>query len=227
MIQGEQVLVFDADILKNLRNISGFSMDDCHLRWTTDIIAATKFVDRQIAEQDESVKQIIPYTFISKGNQILTYNRSKQSGEGRLHNKWSIGFGGHINPEDMPIYKYKRLEEHGASASLLGRLILSFAIERELTEELDWLDRDELTMSTDTIGVIYDDSDAVGRVHFGYVMNIDLTNEVGFNGPIAKENTIDNIKWLTATEIIKLPNLENWSKLIIEKLLERKSHDTK
>lgn len=209
----EEVLVFDSQLLDKMKDLNGFSIDKDHLRHLPDIIRNSRFIDRKLAEENEETKQIIPYIFISKGMDILAYSRTKKSGEGRLHNKWSIGFGGHINPIDFPTIP------KNMSLKLKNILTVSNAIERELEEELDWKDRSGLTARTDEVGIIYDSSDAVGRVHFGYVLNIDIS-ESGFDGPVAKENAIGEIKWLSVQEILKLPNLENWSKLIAEKLSE-------
>lgn len=51
-------------------------------------------------ETDPRFKQIIPYLIYVRDGKILTYLKTKQSSESRLHGKWSIGIGGHINPAD-------------------------------------------------------------------------------------------------------------------------------
>jgi predicted NUDIX family phosphoesterase len=51
-------------------------------------------------EENASLKQIIPYVVVSCGDKILMYNRTAKQTDARLHMKYSIGFGGHINPED-------------------------------------------------------------------------------------------------------------------------------
>ncbi len=49
------------------------------------------------AEEDTAFKQPIPYVVIRRGTEIYSYERLKGGGESRLHQKLSIGFGGHMN----------------------------------------------------------------------------------------------------------------------------------
>lgn len=63
------------------------------------------FVRRDWCETDERFVQLLPYFFFWKrvGDEthIFVYQRGKDSGEGRLAMKCSIGVGGHINPVDF------------------------------------------------------------------------------------------------------------------------------
>src|SRR4030095_16162199 len=59
------------------------------------------FVERAVAERTPSWKQIIPYTLVQCGERVLLTRRTKGGGEARLHDKHSIGIGGHINPVDL------------------------------------------------------------------------------------------------------------------------------
>lgn len=61
------------------------------------------FMDREAAENDPSHKQIIAYAIFCHQGRILHYTRGGSGGEARLHDKGSIGIGGHINPVDRPI----------------------------------------------------------------------------------------------------------------------------
>jgi predicted NUDIX family phosphoesterase len=110
------------------------------------------FVERRKAEQDSSLKQIIPYVVVRQGDRVLLLERQAKQGESRLHGKLSIGIGGHINPVD-----------DGADVLLMG-------LRRELEEEL-YLEGDpKLTIA----GCLNDDATAVGSVHFGLVAVADL-----------------------------------------------------
>ena len=59
------------------------------------------FLERPTAEKDPMFKQIIPYVLIEHRGRILAYQRTAKGNESRLHNKYSIGFGGHINDTDL------------------------------------------------------------------------------------------------------------------------------
>ena len=130
------------------------------------------------------------------------YKRTKKGGEARLHEKWSIGVGGHINKEDFKgtSHMYE---------------VLSNGTTRELTEELDWgADSDPKPQPG---GLIYDPSNPVGEVHFGVVIMIDVADNQ-MNYPRLKEDSLTELKWLSVEEAKELPNLENWSKMALETL---------
>lgn len=160
------------------------------------------FADRELAEVDETHKQIIPYVMITnEKDQVLAYKRSKKGGEGRLYDKWSVGFGGHVNPEDI-----------------LGEIVdfesFYYSINRELTEELVWGD---VNISFDDIKVtktIYDDSNEVGRVHLGLLFEMKIEQE-GSVYPKIDEDAIEEIVWITKNEAWELENLEEWSKIAL------------
>ncbi|NOX71289.1 MAG: NUDIX domain-containing protein [Candidatus Micrarchaeota archaeon] len=96
-------------------------------------------------ENDPTYKQVIPYTVFSHDGKLFLYRRTKNSGEARLHDKYSIGVGGHMNPAE-------------------GDVIIA-GMEREFHEELIYNDEYEYEI----VGFINDDSDDVGKVHFGVV----------------------------------------------------------
>jgi len=66
------------------------------------------FLDRNIAENDPTYKQIIPYFILLQGESVFVFDRSSDGKEDRLHHKSSIGIGGHINDKDdsEPFWAY-------------------------------------------------------------------------------------------------------------------------
>ena len=112
------------------------------------------FIERKHAERDCLFKQIIPYTVIVCGSEIFILQRSNSGVESRLRNKTTIGVGGHINPID--------------SCSC----ILRACVLRELHEELCLLEEFEPRI----IGIVNDDSNLVGSVHFGLVYLLRLND---------------------------------------------------
>jgi predicted NUDIX family phosphoesterase len=102
---------------------------------------------RDEAEYNFEHKQVIPYVTVRHNNDYLLLQRTKQQSEKRLHNKYSLGIGGHINPlDDMD-------EEN----------IIIKSLYRELNEEVLVKDQDGLSF----IGIINDESNSVSRVHLG------------------------------------------------------------
>lgn len=99
---------------------------------------------RAEAEDDPDWKQIIPYLLLRDRERIFLMRRTRAGGDARLHERWSIGVGGHMSPGDDGI---------------------SGALQREFAEELmaDWQPEPRL------LGLLNDDTTPVGQVHLGVV----------------------------------------------------------
>ncbi|MBK7645194.1 MAG: NUDIX domain-containing protein [Planctomycetes bacterium] len=163
------------------------------------------FVERPMAERTPAWKQIIPYTLVQCGERILLTRRTKSGGEARLHDKHSIGIGGHINPID--------LDE--APLADGARNPLPAGARREIGEELDVRGAYELR----PLGILNDDSNSVGAVHVGvvHVMRVEGSVEV-------REKEQLEGRLVTITELRELAergaNLETWTKLLLPHLEE-------
>jgi predicted NUDIX family phosphoesterase len=156
---------------------------------------------RATLENNENFKQIIPYILLSYQNKIALYQRTKHSGENRLHQKHSIGFGGHIDSFDM-VYDTDVLN--------LDKTIEKSA-QREIDEELIVSN----ILSKQKLGYIYDNSNPVGRVHIGVVEKWELSS------PEIKSNEADiNVIGLMSVQELQSyqGNIENWSLSIINGL---------
>ena len=151
------------------------------------------FMDRPLAEEDPSHKQIIPYLLITHRDRYLVYKRTKKQGESRLHEKYSLGFGGHINDVDG---------NRGPETNL----ILA-AMVRELNEELFV----PSVRRVSVVGFINDDANAVGKVHLGVAFVIEAASErFAVNEPEMIE-----AKWCDAAAVEDVfPRLESWSQLL-------------
>ena len=51
-------------------------------------------------EADPSFKQVIPYLVLRDGERYFLMRRTRAVVDARLHDRWSIGVGGHLNPGD-------------------------------------------------------------------------------------------------------------------------------
>ncbi len=60
-------------------------------------------MDRAAAEQDPTHKQVIPYLVLRDGERWFLMRRTRAGGDARLHDRWSIGVGGHLNPGDGDV----------------------------------------------------------------------------------------------------------------------------
>ena len=123
------------------------------------------FIERSVAETNEEYLQIIPYIIVRNKTHIFTYQRLKGGNEARLHAKYSIGIGGHID-------RVKELEHH----SNLGSMMLNHAAYAELFEELTIEDSSEFLPIKELEHLIYDPSNAVGRVHLGVLMECHIAD---------------------------------------------------
>lgn len=117
------------------------------------------FVERRWAEEHPECKQPIPYVAVQRGGELLCLTRLASQGERRLHGKRSVGVGGHVNPCDA---------EGG-----LERLFEA-ACRRELHEELVLPHQAELKLRP--VGLLNDDTTAVGAVHIGLVFALDAAD---------------------------------------------------
>ena len=159
----------------------------------------TRYVARSLAEDDPSLKQIIPYVLVRRGETFLHYVRGKASGEKRLVAKGSMGIGGHINHRDEGLFG-------------VGLDFYEQAVQRELHEEL-LIDAD---LTTRVVALINDDSTPVGQVHFGVVHICDLGDEHVSRG----EPCITDLRFLTLAQLQeRRDQMETWSQLCVDFVL--------
>lgn len=154
------------------------------------------FVERRFAEQDSTLKQIIPYCVVCRGEKILLLRRLSGQGEKRLHNKLSIGVGGHINPQD-------------GDGEVLER-----GTQRELQEELEIRG----SFKTEPVGIINDDASDVGSVHFGIVQKVSILNgDVQIREKEMMEGNFVSLAELRTMEKEK-ESFESWSSYLLRDL---------
>ncbi|MFH2093185.1 MAG: phosphoesterase [Pseudomonadota bacterium] len=158
--------------------------------------AGFDFVDRPKAEKDPSFKQIIPYIVLQTSDLKITALYKRKGSEKRLHDLYSLGIGGHINPIDVEN-KNNSFEQ-----------IMIAGMERELSEELNQMP----TMDKPVfMGVISEEITDVGKVHLGAVFRIlTQTPEQYLPG----EELFD-FSW-KKTDNLKHLNMELWSTLTLE-----------
>lgn len=157
--------------------------------------ALGRFVDRKEAEANPAWKQWIPYCMLrcgdwtqpadhpsAKDRGILLVQRTNKGGEARLHESWSIGLGGHIEPVDLDgTTRAKELQNPidalGWPASTSDQTgpeaFFAAALARELSEELV-LPGQRQTPVPRLLGLINDDATEVGKVHAGLAYCIDF-----------------------------------------------------
>ena len=164
-----------------------------------------RFCLRSEAEEDESLKQIIPYIVFCYEDKVFSYVRGKQAGETRLVGNRSIGIGGHINPADEMMFDVNRIAS--------DRNTYLEAVNREIAEEVMVDGPFEPSIKA----LINDDSNPVGRVHFGIVHLCTLSHE----NVRKREQQITQAGFIQASELAgpMRPELESWSAFCIDMLV--------
>ncbi len=195
-----RILVVPRNVLFNTKSFQGFVTKD-FFNYLDVILHNYSFMIRKEAEVNPDFKQPIGYSVIKYGGKIFAYHRSLTNSyhESRLRGKWSIGIGGHV--EDFDDTK--------STISYHNPILTSLA--RELKEEANV---DLSSSEVDLFGYINDDSNDVGRVHFGivYVVKPKFKPEISDNENIeGKLYTIDELKSLDV-------EFENWSKIVMTSL---------
>ena len=192
----EEVLVFPASVLDRAGGLQGFSRDvERYIPAVLDPAVLT-YTPRRPAEEDPSRKQLVAYAVLVCGNSAYCYARGAGGGEKRLHNRLSLGVGGHIARQDG---------DAGAAAYETG-----FA--RELAEEVEIAG----PFRNRIVGVVYDGSTAVGRVHFGVVHLLELESpEVR-----ALDPSLAGARFRPIEEIAeRRGEFETWSAFVIDEIL--------
>lgn len=165
------------------------------------IIGNGLFRNRGELEEDPSFKQIIPYAIISNEDSYFLFKRTSAQTENRLHNKFSLGVGGHMNPGKANDSKEQYLINE---------------LHRELFEEVK-LSKDCLIEEIKFVGFINDDTIAVGRFHIGLLFDIRVSNQdVVVNEP--DKMTAD---WIDKAELHEFyEGMETWSRIIFDSYIK-------
>ena len=154
-----------------------------------------EFADRKAAEEDASLKQVIPYMVLVSGSKVFLMRRFDNQDEKRLRNLYSLGVGGHINPA----------EDAGETDILMAGL------RRELGEEVEIAGIFEL----EPVGYINDETNAVGQVHFG------LAYKVAVQGDAAevREKDIMSGSFVSVEDLQSAyPEMETWSQIVFRNI---------
>lgn len=146
------------------------------------------FAPRAAMETDPSRKQLIPYLVLRDGPQYFLMRRSTAGGDARLHHRWSIGVGGHLNPGDVD---------------------LAGGLRREWREELVA----DFDPAFEPVALLNDETTEVGAVHLGVVFVADAAGR-----PVrVRETDKLTGGFATQAEVAAVAeDLESWSRLVFD-----------
>lgn len=180
----ERVLVIDLKDVETLCNGKS-GIVDVPLDEFLNVLKNGRFVERRVAEYDESIRQVIPYIVLKEDDEYIFFKRTTNQTEQRLHNLITLGVGGHLNDEDSkhPLVAYER------------------GLWRELNEEVrvDVLD-------LEYVGLINETDNPVSRVHLGVL----YVAHVRYRGIAEKENFME---FRSRTLSPYLEEMEGWAKM--------------
>jgi predicted NUDIX family phosphoesterase len=195
----QKIIVVKKDILFGNDYFQGFKWD-VEVGYERRILSNMEVMRRGDAETNPEFKQPIGYSVIFNDGKVVAYQRSSKGGEKRLHGKWAWGFGGHVEPSDNS-----------------NKNPMRDSTSRELHEEL--LFREAVITGPKVIGYINDDTNDVGKVHFGILYSFDvICDEI-----LPKDSEIERIKLCTVAELEEMCSspdfdVESWSRISMEPL---------
>jgi predicted NUDIX family phosphoesterase len=147
-----------------------------------------RYEPRPQMEVDPSFKQVIPYLILRDGERYFLMRRTRAGVDARLHDRYSIGVGGHLNPGD---------------GGVLGGL------RREWREELVA----DFEPAFRLVGLLNDDTTEVGAVHLGAVY---VTEAAGRQVTIRETDKLTG-SFAEPHEVAAVADqLETWSRLCFE-----------
>ena len=154
-------------------------------------LASASYRPRAEAEVDPTWKQLIPYLVLRDGERVFLMRRTRAGGDARLHDRFTIGVGGHVNPGDAGIED---------------------ALRREWREEIAAAFEPEPRL----LGLLNDDSDPVGAVHLGVVYQAEARGR-----PVAIRETEKLSGAFQTLEDARSARdrMETWSALLLDHLL--------
>lgn len=189
----EHVLVVQTSLLERIGMFQGLSFE---LDNYADMILNSKnhiYIKRKDAETNPAYKQLIPYAIFHCNGKVFVYRRGKLLAEKRLLDNYSIGVGGHISISDPSLFG--TTYEDG--------------LKREVNEEVYV----ESSYKQRIAALLNDDSNEVGKVHFGIVHTFSLEKPL----VKAKEKSINETKFLNTDELKRdIDKFESWSKICIQ-----------
>ena len=152
------------------------------------IAAAGRFEPRAAMERDPAYKQVIPYLVLRDRGRYFLMRRTRAGGDERLHERFSIGVGGHVNPGDLD---------------------LAGGLTREWSEELaaDFVPEFRL------LGLLNDDETDVGRVHLGVVY---LAEAAGRSVAVRETTKLQGQFVAPAALLAVYDRMESWSQLVFD-----------
>lgn len=198
----EDILVVERQAFDQLtaRKKTGH-LHDVHYR---DLLAKARPIHRMLAEKDHQLVQLIPSFLVFEGDCVLSFRRTRKTPEQRLHDSYSIVFGGHLQAEDSPALFADDNQE-------VERFLF-----RELHEELGFTPP---LRHSRYLGVLHLTDTAFESQHAGVVFVIDL--QTGTQVESREPGYHSSLRFINWGSITDSPVIEDrWSAACIAHIRE-------
>lgn len=165
---------------------------------------------RAECEVDTNYLQLIPYIILCHENRILMYRRGQKSGEGRLVDMLSAGFGGHIDELPSMGESFQELVAREAMRELKEELGISITITGRDFEQAT---------------VIYSDQTDVNEVHLGLGLVVHLSDDEAKQiDSTAEKGIIDDLAFYDGKQLLDKLNEgaepELWTNIVFAKVMQ-------
>ena len=188
---------------------------------------------RPECEQAYDYIQMIPYIILRDIDQetgvttYLTYKRGKKGAENKLHDKYSVGVGGHISVNDFVVQgsegDHVELQTNGDSLAIVIRELIKEIQEEtgfDITAEFSHDDLKRIVLEA-TPFYLDEGPDSVNSYHFALPIAINVN---GFAGSFISNEPgiIEKLSFKTPAELevlAKEGKLEAWSDIVLRNFI--------
>ena len=185
----ERVLVVPRDLVPDRASWYGLRTDGIDA-FLGVVAEHGRYEPRAVMEVDPSFKQIIPYLVLRDGERYFLMRRTRAGGDARLHDRWSIGVGGHVDPGDDGLAGGLRREWHEELVADFEPVFTPYAL-------------------------LNDDTTEVGAVHLGVV----ILAEAEARAVSVRETEKLSGAFATPGEVAAgAEHLETWSRIVFDAL---------
>lgn len=185
----QRILVVPRDVVPDRAAWYGLRTDGVDA-FLDVVIKHGRYEPRAAMEIDPSFKQIIPYLVLRDRERYFLMRRTRAGGDARLHDRWSIGVGGHVD---------------------LGDEGLAGGLRREWHEELVA----DFEPTFTPYALLNDDTTEVGAVHLGVVI---LAEARGRPVSVRETDKLSGAFATPAEVAAGAEHLETWSRIVFDAL---------
>lgn len=153
-------------------------------------------MQRKGLETNPLYRQLISYSVVRCNGKVLAYRRTPKGNEARLHGQVSIGFGGHVDLEDV-AFTNGVIDINETAKNVT---------QREISEEVYLGEIAGISLLDQFIISNENDTD---RVHAGMLSVVDCVQEKAYNA----EDQVKLLGWFTPEDLLREfgGEIESWS----------------